>query len=82
MARITIEKELQKIPNKYLLTKAAIERALKLVAGIKPLIENKDNNKEVIVGLREIAEGKVKIVKRTKEDEDSKIIILKGRKGK
>jgi len=81
MARITIEKELKKIPNKYLLTKAAIERALKLVSGIKPLIENKDNNKEVIVALREIAEGKVKIVKRPKEEEESKI-ILKGQKGK
>lgn len=64
MARITIEKELQKIPNKYLLTKAAIERAQKLVTGIEPLIENKDNNKEVIVALREIAEGKIKLVKK------------------
>jgi DNA-directed RNA polymerase subunit omega len=81
MARITIEKELKKISNKYLLTKAAIERALKLVSGIKPLIENKDNNKEVIVALREIAEGKVKIVKRPKEEEESRI-ILKGQRGK
>ncbi len=81
MARITIEKELQKIPNKYLLTRAAIERALKLMSGIKPLIENKDNNKEVIMALREIAEGKVKLVKREKEERESKT-ILKERKGK
>jgi DNA-directed RNA polymerase subunit omega len=74
MARITIEKELKKIPNKYLLTKAAIERALKLVAGVKPLIENKDNNKEVVLALREIAEGKVKLVKKSKGEEESSIL--------
>jgi len=74
MARITIEKELKKIPNKYLLTKAAIERALKLVAGVKPLIENKDNNKEVVLALREIAEGKVKVVKKSKGEEESPIL--------
>lgn len=68
MARITIEKELKKIPNKYILVKVASERASQLLAGIEPLIENKDNNKEIIVALREIAEGKV-LPKKHEEEE-------------
>ncbi len=76
MARITIEKELKKIPNKYLLTKAATERALNLVAGITPLIENKEGNKEVVVALREVAEGLVKIVEKKEELGPKEFVFL------
>lgn len=67
MARITVEKELKKIPNKYILVKIASERASQLLAGIEPHIENKDNNKEIIVALREIGEGIVLAKKKEEE---------------
>ena len=60
MARITIEKELRQIPNKFVLAKVAAERALQLVRGLHTTVDNADNNKEVVQALREIAAGKVK----------------------
>jgi DNA-directed RNA polymerase subunit omega len=37
----------------------AAKRAKQLYKGASPLIENKQNNKKVVVALREIAAGKV-----------------------
>lgn len=59
MARITIEDCLEKVPNRFELVHLAIKRTRQLLEGAKPLIENKDKNKEVVVALREIAEGKI-----------------------
>lgn len=58
MSRITVEDCLQKINNRFELVMLASKRARQLFRGAKPLIES--GNREVVVALREIAEGKVK----------------------
>lgn len=59
MARITVEDCLQQIPNRFLLVMVAAKRTKQLYKGANPLIENKSNNKKIVLGLREVAAGKV-----------------------
>jgi len=59
MARITVEDCLRQIPNRFLLVMVAAKRAKQLYKGAQPLIENKSNNKKVVLSLREIAASKV-----------------------
>ncbi|WP_305046196.1 DNA-directed RNA polymerase subunit omega [Geoalkalibacter sp.] len=59
MARVTVEDCLRQIPNRFLLTMIAAKRAKQLYKGGAPLIENKQNNKKVVLALREIAAGKI-----------------------
>ncbi len=59
MARVTVEDCLVQVPNRFLLAMVAAKRAKQLYKGASPLIENKQNNKKVVVALREIAAGKV-----------------------
>ncbi len=63
MARITVEDCLQKVPSRFELVILAAQRARQLFKGAKPLIEA--DNREVVVALREIAEGKVKKLERS-----------------
>jgi DNA-directed RNA polymerase subunit omega len=58
MSRITVEDCLQKVDNRFELVMLASKRARQLVKGAKPLIDS--SNREVVVALREIADGKVK----------------------
>jgi DNA-directed RNA polymerase subunit omega len=58
MARITVEDCLDKVNSRFELVILAAQRARQLFKGAKPLIES--DNREVVVALREIAEGKVK----------------------
>lgn len=58
MARVTVEDCLQKIPNRFELVMLASKRARQLFKGAKPLVE--DDNREVVIALREIAAGVVK----------------------
>lgn len=59
MARITVEDCLQQIPNRFLLVMVAAKRTKQLYKGAQPLIENKSNNKKVVLGLREVAAAKI-----------------------
>ena len=59
MARITVEDCLRVVPNRFLLVMVAAKRAKQLYKGSQPLIENKAGNKKIVLGLREIAAGKV-----------------------
>ncbi len=59
MARITVEDCLRVIPNRFLLVMVAAKRAKQLYKGSQPLIENKAGNKKIVLGLREIAAGRV-----------------------
>jgi len=59
MARITVEDCLRQIPNRFLLAMVAAKRAKQLYKGGQSLIENKANNKKIVLALREIAAGKV-----------------------
>ena len=65
MARITIEDCLDKIDSQYDLVLLAKERAAQLNAGDKPLVKE-DNDKNTVIALREIGEGKISI--KTLED--------------
>jgi DNA-directed RNA polymerase subunit omega len=58
MSRITVQDCLQKVNNRFELVMLASKRARQLFKGAKPLIEA--DNREVVVALREIAEGKVR----------------------
>ncbi|MFN3568318.1 MAG: DNA-directed RNA polymerase subunit omega [Caldimicrobium sp.] len=57
MARVTVEDCLKKIPSRFKLIHLAIERVKQLRDGAQPLV--KTENKEIVLALREIAEGLV-----------------------
>jgi len=58
MSLITVEDCHQKVNNRFELVLLASKRAKQLFRGAKPLIES--DNREVVVALREIADGKVR----------------------
>ena len=58
MARITVEDCLKKIDSQYELVMLAKERTAQLNSG-NPMLVPQDNDKNTVVALREIAEGKV-----------------------
>lgn len=59
MARVTVEDCLERVDNRFLLVMLSSKRVKQLYKGAKPLIDNKSDNKNVVVSLREIAAGKV-----------------------
>lgn len=60
MARVTVEDCIDKIPNRYELLMVAAQRAKDIKAGA-PLRVERNNDKNSVVALREIAENKVSI---------------------
>ncbi len=60
MARITIEDCMEKVPNRFQLVQMASIRAKQLKKGARPLLQNGEGNKQVVMALREIAAGLVK----------------------
>ena len=60
MARITVEDCLEKIDSQYDLVLLAKERTAQLNSGEKPLV-TEDNDKNTVIALREIGEGKISI---------------------
>ena len=60
MARITVEDCLEKIDSQYDLVLLAKERTSQLNAGDQALVP-KDNDKNTVISLREIGEGKVSV---------------------
>ena len=72
MARITVEDCLKKIDSQYDLVLLAKERTAQLNAGDKTLVPE-DNDKNTVIALREIGEGKISI----KTIEDSAINKLR-----
>ena len=60
MARITVEDCLKKVDSQYDLVLLAKERTSQLNAGDPPLVPP-DNDKNTVIALREIGEGKVSI---------------------
>jgi DNA-directed RNA polymerase subunit omega len=60
MSRITVEDCLRKVSNRFELVMLASRRARQLFKGAKPLIDS--DNREVVVALREIADGKIRKV--------------------
>ena len=58
MARITVEDCLEKVDNRFELVLIATKRARQLAKGEEPLVD-RDNDKNTVIALREIAEGLV-----------------------
>lgn len=60
MARVTVEDCVEKIPNRFELIMVAAQRARKISSGA-PLTIDRDNDKNPVVSLREIADTTVSI---------------------
>ena len=60
MARVTVEDCIDKVDSPYELVLVAKERATQLNTGIEPTLD-RDNDKNTVVALREIAEENVKV---------------------
>ncbi|PIR17924.1 MAG: DNA-directed RNA polymerase subunit omega [Deltaproteobacteria bacterium CG11_big_fil_rev_8_21_14_0_20_49_13] len=64
MARITVEDCLARVENRFALVYATSKRTKALMNGAAPLY--KCNNKDIVTALREIAAGRVRVVKEEK----------------
>ena len=60
MARVTVEDCIDKVDSPYELVLVAKERATQLNSGIEPTVE-RDNDKNTVVSLREIAAENIKV---------------------
>jgi len=60
MARVTVEDCIDKVESPYELVLVAKERATQLNAGTEPTLD-RDNDKNTVIALREIAEENVKV---------------------
>ena len=60
MARVTVEDCVTRVPNRFELVMLAAQRARNLGAGV-PLSLDRDNDRNPVVALREIAEGTINI---------------------
>ena len=60
MARVTVEDCIDKVDSPYELVLVAKERATQLNSGIEPTLE-RDNDKNTVISLREIAEENIKV---------------------
>lgn len=58
MARVTVEDCVKKVRNRFELVVVAAQRSREISAGGEPLLE-RDNDKNPVIALREIAEDKV-----------------------
>jgi len=58
MARVTVEDCLERVENRFALVHLGVRRVLQLRRGATPLVDA-PKNKEGVVALREIADGKV-----------------------
>lgn len=58
MARVTVEDCVLKVPNRFELVLLAAQRAKNIAAGSAPSID-RDNDKNTVIALREIAEDKI-----------------------
>lgn len=60
MARITVEDCLRKVPNRFILARMVSKRVRQIREGSEYLV-NSPKNEDIVVSLREIAAGKVKL---------------------
>lgn len=60
MARVTVEDCVEKVPNRFQLVMLAAQRARELSVGSELTVE-RDNDKNPVVALREIAEETIKV---------------------
>lgn len=60
MARVTVEDCVEKVPNRFELVMLSAQRAREIVSGA-PLTVERDNDKNAVVSLREIAEETISL---------------------
>ena len=60
MARVTVEDCIDKVDSPYELVLVAKERATQLNSGVEPTLD-RDNDKNTVIALREIAEEKIQV---------------------
>mgnify|MGYP005718950533 FL=1 len=60
MARVTVEDCIDKVDSPYELVLVATERATQLNSGLEPTLD-RDNDKNTVIALREIAEETIKV---------------------
>ena len=60
MASVTVEDCIDKVDSPYELVLVAKERATQLNSGVEPTLD-RDNDKNTVIALREIAEDKIKV---------------------
>ena len=60
MARVTVEDCIDKVDSPYELVLVAKERAVQLNSGLEPTLD-RDNDKNTVISLREIAEETIKV---------------------
>ncbi len=61
MARITVEDCLKRVPNRFLLVHMVSRRVRQIREGSEYLV-NSPKNEDIVIALREIAAGKVKLI--------------------
>lgn len=69
MARITVQDCLKKVESRFELVLLAAGRAKMLLSGAKPVVEA--DNREIVMALREVAEGQVQFVPPEAEETES-----------
>ena len=69
MARITIEDCLRRVPNSYMLVHCAAKRVRQMREGAQYLVHS-PKNEDVVIALREIAAGKVRIAELPEKPEE------------
>jgi len=66
MARVTVEDCLHVVDNRFALCLLTVKRSRQLMSGARPLVENA-RDKAPVLGLREIATGKVRFDRNVKD---------------
>lgn len=66
MARVTVEDCLPIVENRFALCLLTVKRARQLMSGARPIVEN-TRDKPPVLGLREIATGKVRFDRNVRE---------------
>ncbi|MES0349335.1 MAG: DNA-directed RNA polymerase subunit omega [Desulfobacteria bacterium] len=69
MARVTAEDCLVRIPNRYSLVHIAAKRVRQMREGAQYLVSS-PKNEDIVVALREIAAGKIRVVKEVVKEEE------------
>ncbi len=66
MARITIDDCLKRVPNRFLLANMVSRRVRQIREGSEYLVSS-PKNEDIVISLREVAAGRIKLVSETKD---------------
>jgi DNA-directed RNA polymerase subunit omega len=75
MARVTVEDCLEQVDNRFALVHLGAKRVRQLYKGAPVLLDERVRNKEIVVALREIAAGKIGVLKPRKALPESDVTL-------